>query len=145
MNVYGSKLGVLIKLGLATNADCNFRSSNRNFQYRYATQYLSTEILHIDEQYLKNCNLSSAMFPEQQNIPEKCRLGINFCRNIPNDKLRLKVGPGLSQNTYAYKRTITIIIIINVEKLTSLNLVLRTTNMTPVKPQITKFHADTPG
>ena len=31
---------------------------------------------------------------------------------------------------------------INVQKLTSLNLVLRTTKMTPVKPQISKFKAE---
>ena len=34
------------------------------------------------------------------------------------------------------------IIIKNVQKLTSLNLVLRTTIMTPVKPQISKFKAE---
>ena len=33
-------------------------------------------------------------------------------------------------------------IINNVQKLTSLNLVLRTTKMTPVKPQISKFKAE---
>jgi hypothetical protein len=35
-----------------------------------------------------------------------------------------------------------IILKIDAQKLTSLNLVLRATNMTPVKPQISKFQAE---